>query len=131
MASGQDIPESQVPTAAVQSFKSNFTKARDVEWERAGDLFKVEFEIRPGRDHEVWYDGTGKVIKHQEEIPRRELPQAVTKSVSTGFSGYRIDDVKKITTDSTTTYVMELDSNAQDWKITVDAGGKLINKRAD
>src|SRR5690606_17486639 len=95
---GQEIPQSQVPSLVVNSFQQSFSKAYDIEWEMDGELYKVEFETGfPGKDHDVWYDKTGKLTRHKEEIAKSDLPRQVLDKIAEDFRGYRLDDIKKIT----------------------------------
>lgn len=129
---GQDIPQSQVPSLVVNSFQQTFARAFDVEWEMDGDLYKVEFEAGlPAMEHEVWYDKTGKSVRHDEEISGSDLPQKILTKVSTDFSGCRIDDAKKITEGTKSVYMMELKSMTEEWNVVFDAEGNLLSKIAD
>lgn len=129
---GQDIPQSQVPSLVVTSFQQAFSKAADVEWEKEGDLYNVSFEIGMfGPDHEAWYDAAGKLVKHEEEISKGDLPQPVQATIKSDFDGYRVDDVKKITAGSDVIYLMELKKQLEDWNVTIDAAGKVVSKVAD
>ena len=47
----QDLTESQVPSVIVNNFKKEFPKASDVEWEKKGEQYNVEFEIGWGIDY--------------------------------------------------------------------------------
>src|SRR5574337_1608331 len=97
---GQEMQQAQVPSAVVTSFQQSFPKTYDVEWEMKGENYKVEFETSlTGPDHDVWYDKTGKMIMHKEEIAKSDLPQKVVTKINTEFNSYRVDDVKKITED--------------------------------
>src|SRR5690606_29211703 len=72
----QDIPQSQVPSLVVNSFQKTFPKTFDAEWELQGELYEVEFETGLlGTDHHAWYDKTGKLVKHKEEISKGRLPK--------------------------------------------------------
>ncbi len=131
-AFGQDIPQSQVPSLIVNSFQQTFSKAFDVEWELKGDLYKVEFETGLlGTDHDAWYDKTGKLVRHKEEISKSDLPQKILAKINSDFSGYRIDDVKKITEGSKVTYSLELKTFTEEWKVAFDENGNLLSKVAD
>jgi len=131
-ALAQDIPQSQVPSVVVNKFQQSFPKAVDVEWELDGDLYKVEFETGLLRyDHDAWYDRTGKLIRHEEEISRTSLPAKVLVKISQSFSGYRMDDIKKITEDNKVTYVIELKSLLEDWKVAIDSEGTILHKVRD
>lgn len=128
---GQDIPQSQVPSVIVNNFQQAFPKAYDVEWELKGETYKVEFETGSGSDHDAWYDKTGKLIRHKEEISKSDLPQKVLDKIAAEFSGYRADDVKKITEGKKTIYTLELKTLTEEWKVTFDSNGTILNKVAD
>lgn len=131
-ALGQDIPQNGVPSIIVNSFQQTFPKAIDIEWELKGELYKAEFETGLfGKDHEAWYNETGKLVKHKEEISKGDLPKKVTAKISKDFSGYRVDDVKKITEDNNVTYTLELKSFTKEWKMAFDKEGTVLNKVAD
>lgn len=131
-AFGQDIPQSQVPSVIVNNFQQTFPKAFDVEWELKGDNYKVEFETGLlGTDHEAWYDKAGKLVRHKEEISKNDLPQKVLAKISSDFSGYRTDDIEKITEGDKVIYKLELKSFTEEWKVAFDSEGNVINKVAD
>lgn len=132
IAVAQDIPQSRVPSIIVNSFQQRFPKAYDVEWEIKGGLYKVDFETSLfGADHDAWFDKTGKLIKHEEEISKSDLPKKVRTGIEAGFSGYRIDDPKKINEGNRSTYVLELKSVREEWKVAFDAEGNVLSKVAD
>lgn len=128
----QDIPQSQVPAVVINSFQQKFPKANDIDWELKGDLYEVEFETGLlGTDHEAWFQSTGKLIKHKEEISKTDLPEKVTEKIKGDFPGYRIDDVKKITENQKVTYTLEVKNKSEEWKIAIDAQGTVLDKVAD
>lgn len=130
--SAQDMNQSQVPSIVVNNFQQQFSKAYDIEWEKEVAYYKVEFELGAnGRDHEVWYDAKGNMVKHKEEISKGELPKAVHTKIGSEFSGHRIDDTKKITEGSKVIYSVELKSTASEWKVLFDKDGNVISKLPD
>jgi hypothetical protein len=129
---GQDIPQSQVPSVIVNNFQQTFPKAFDVEWKLKGDTYKVEFEIGPlGTDHDVWYDKIGKMVRHKEEISKNNLPQKVLAKLNSDFSGYRTDDIDKITEGNKVVYKIELKSWSKEWKVVFDNEGNILSKVTD
>lgn len=131
-AFGQEIPQSQVPSLIVNNFQQTFPKTFDVEWELKGDLYEVEFETGLlGTDHEAWYDKTGKLVKHKEEISKSDLPQKVSAKINSEFSAYRVEDVKRITESDKVTYTLELKSFTEEWKVMFDKEGAILSKIAD
>lgn len=127
----QDLPKSQVPSVIANKFAAQFPKARDIDWERKGELYNVEFELDRNMDHEIWYDKDGQLVKHKEDINKSNLPAGVTKALQRDFKGYRVDDIEKITEGTAVTYKMELDSFTKDWNIVMDANGKILQQNAD
>lgn len=129
---GQDINKSQVPSVVMNSFQQKFSKASDIDWEMEGDLYKVEFEVGMRKlSHDVLIDKTGKIVHHKEEITKGDLPNSVASSIDKDFPGYRTDDIKKITEGDNTIYIVEVKKMDEEWKLTYDSNGKLVNKIAD
>lgn len=129
---GQDINQSQVPSVVLNSFQQKFPKAIDVDWEVEGSNYKVDFEMGIRKlSHDVLLDKTGKILKHKEEISKNDLPKSITSKINNDFSGYRIDDVKKISEGKNTIYTIEVKRQQEEWKLTFDPEGNMINKVAD
>lgn len=129
---GQDIPKSQVPSLIVNNFQQAFPKAADVEWKMDGEIYKAEFETGlPGIDHDAWFDKTGKLVRHREEISKSKLPKKVLAKIKADFSGYRMDDVRRITEGSKVTYALELKKLKEEWKVAFDTEGNVLSKVAD
>lgn len=132
IALAQDIPQSQVPSVILNSFQKSFPKASDVEWELEGELYKVEFETGLiSKDHDAWYDKTGKLLKHEEDISKSDLPQKVQARINTDFNGYRTDDIERITEGDKITYTLELKKMSEEWKVVIDSEGNVLSKVAD
>lgn len=97
-----------------------------------GGLFKVEFETGLfGTDHHAWFDPTGKLLRHKEEIAKSDLPAAVRNTLSKAFNAYRTDDIDKITEGPAITYKIELKSSSGKWKAVFDSTGRVLAKHAD
>lgn len=127
----QDLLQSDVPSVVVNNFQKAFPKAYDVEWELKGELYEVDFETGVSIDHEAWYDKTGKLVKHKQEIAKTDLPKAVLNTLNTDFKGYRVEDAKKITEGSKVTYKLDLESTTSEWKVLLSSEGKVLSKIAD
>ncbi len=132
-ASAQNLLSDQVPTPVKNAFDKAFTLPMDVEWSLKNTHYKVEFETGLFfTDHEVWYDATGKVLRHEEEISASDLPAAVSAAIKSEFPSYRVDDTERITVDGVPSYVVELKIKGQpDWKVAYDANGKQLQKKQD
>lgn len=128
----QKLPQSQVPSVIVNNFQKAFPKAADVEWKKKDALYKVEFETGTNKtDHDVWYDATGKLVKHKEEIATSALPAAVQAKIAADFAGYTVKDAEKITEGTKETYKATLKKQPEKWEVVFDAQGNIVSKKAD
>ncbi len=132
-AIGQDISQSKVPSVIVNKFQQGFSKARDVEWEMKGDNYEVEFEVgrHPDRDHEILYSPTGDVLRHKQEISKKDLPAQISKKLKAEYKGYRIKDVEKIVKGDQTIYKLEAKSSKEEWEMKLDDKGNILRKKRD
>ncbi|WP_210151535.1 PepSY-like domain-containing protein [Chryseobacterium scophthalmum] len=130
--SAQDIRQSEVPSVILNHFQKSFPKAADIDWEIKGNYYEVEFETGfLGDDHKILYSRDGKLVRHEEEISKSNLPKTVLASIKRSFNGYRTDDIKKITEGGKVIYNVELKSNFQEWKVVFDAQGRILQKKED
>ncbi|SHJ47753.1 PepSY-like domain-containing protein [Pseudozobellia thermophila] len=131
-SNAQDLYPNQVPSVILNEFNSRFPNASDVEWEMKGALYNVEFETGWDRDHEVWYDPEGKIVRQKDEITAKELPEAVSQTIKTKFKGYRIDDVERISDKGETVYKVEVNSLLKDdWDLVLNDKGELLSQTPD
>lgn len=121
----QDLVPDEVPSIVLNSFNKSFPRAVEVEWQKKGELFNVEFDLKK-RDHEVWLKKDGEIVKHEQEIKARELPEAVSTSIQEQFRGYRIEDVEKVEEGRQVSYKMELETITDEQKLVFDKNGKII-----
>lgn len=124
---GQDINPGSVPSAVMNAFKKAFPAATKVEWEMKGELFNADFDV-DRRDHEVWINSNGAIVKHKQEIKSRDLPAAVSQSLKKHFKGFWIDDVDKYEVGKQFFYKIELKTMTQEKNIVVDSKGAVVNR---
>ncbi len=114
------------------NFGAAYPKSTDVEWERDGELYQVEFETAEGVDHEIWYDAYVNIRREEVDISTAELPAAVRRTVAADFAGYTIDDAKRVVTPEGESYQMDLEALLkEDWVVTFTADGRLLSKVED
>ena len=111
----QDISSSEVPSVVLNSFKRSFPKSTGVEWELKGENYNAEFDI-DWRDHEVWINKTGAIVKHKKELKQGELPAAVTNQIKVNYNTYRIDDVDQFEINKKFYYKVELKKHDEEGK---------------
>lgn len=124
----QEIPQKQVPSLVINNFKKSYPKAKHIEWEKDGDLFKVDFDETANKDLEVWYDETGNPVKYEEEIPKGQLPEKVLSKINSDFKDYEIEEVEKVTENNTVHYKVELDAKKMDLNVIFDPEGEVLSQ---
>ncbi|MBX9449519.1 MAG: PepSY-like domain-containing protein [Taibaiella sp.] len=127
----QELKEEKVPSILNNKFKLKFPKAKDIEWEKIGNLYKVEFELGKSLDYKVWFDKFGKLLKNSEELLVSELPQKIRSSILTAYTNARIDEVFKVTEGLITRYEVKLRSGAKDWLVIYDEEGHPLEVKED
>ncbi len=130
-ADAQDLMKSEVPEMIVTQFEKEFPKARDVEWEKEIDYYKVDFELKRNTDWEVWYNADGTVVRKEEEWRKSKLPATVKETISGDFPDYRIDQVTRITEGDEIKFEVDLDSRDSDLNVWIDSSGKVLDSRRD
>lgn len=129
--SAQDLRINEVPSNLQSVFSKAYGNAKDVEWEKKGDDFKVEFEVNR-MDHDVWYDAQGKVLKSKIEISKKELPSVVAAAVKTKYPDYKIDSVEVYEQDGSKTYKIEIEKGwRMERNLMIDSSGKILSDRED
>ena len=125
--SAQDLQTKEVPSNLQSIFGKSYTNAKDVEWEKTGDHFKVEFEINR-MDHDVWYDADGNVLKSKSEISIKEVPAVVSAAVKAKYPDYKMDSVEVYEQKGVKTYKVEIEKGwSMERKLMIDNSGKITN----
>jgi hypothetical protein len=120
----QGIPSSEVPEAVKNAFMKTHSNAKDIEWERKGEYYNVEYEI--GRNnHELWISSEGQILRHKEDISSSDLPRRIKEKIKSDYRSYRIDDAEKLTAGNQVFYKIELEGrgNNSDLDLILDANG--------
>src|SRR5690606_2510127 len=130
-ADAQDLMKSEVPEMIVTQFEKEFPKARDVEWEKEIDYYKVDLELKRNTDWEVWYNADGTVVRKEEEWRKSKLPATVKETISGDFPDYRIDQVTRITEGDEIKFEVDLDWRDSDLNVWIDSSGKVLDSRRD
>jgi hypothetical protein len=126
----QDIPASQVPSVVLNTFKSKYSNATDIEWKLKNDIYHVEFEVEK-KDHDLWIDKSGEITKHKFDMPLSETPDAVRQKIASEFKDYKIDDVDKVEMDGKILYHVDLDGKTDDREVLFSAEGNIEENKVD
>ena len=114
----------------MQKFSKDFPKAYDIEWEKATNLYEVEFEIR-GADYEAYYDEQGNLIMYKHDIYPSDLPELIRKKVKNLYPNYRFDDIEKIVKGTEVSYKVEMERGDLDVRVIVKIDGTIVSATED
>lgn len=127
----QDLNQNEVPQNLQDALSSKFSDVKDVEWEKKGDRYKVEFEI-DRMDHDIWYDGDGNIIKSKIEVSESELPSKIASVVKDNYADYKIESIEIIETSGIKTFKIEIEKGwSKERELIVDESGKIISDLED
>ena len=131
MMAAQDLKTSEVPSNLMEKFQKSYTNTKDIEWEKVGEHYKVEFDINR-MEHEIWYDKTGTIIKKKQDITQKELPTAILTAIKSNYDGFKIDSIEMKESNEKVTYEVELEKGwNESLKVTFSTSGKVLNVKKD
>ncbi len=128
-AKAQELNSANVLDNLKDAFNKEYSKATDVEWKKELDHYKVEFDFNR-RDHEIWYNASGNILKKEQEIGETELPQAIRSVIKSKYAGYRVDDVEMVWKNKVKTYEVELEKGQDEKHVIFDDIAKVLNERS-
>jgi len=127
----QDLKSSEVPKIFTEGLLKVYPNATDIEWERSGTEYKVEFEVGK-MEHEIWFNRDGKMVKVEKDITSAEIPANLKEIIKRDYPNYRIDSVESVEMDGDVTYVVELEKSwNQSIKITFNTNGQILKAMRD
>jgi hypothetical protein len=129
MAFAQKMKQAKVPEAVVQSFKSKFSTATKVRWEReSATEFEVNFK-QNGPSLSAKFNQSGQWLETESEIKMADLPEAVRNAVAQNFKGYAADEIERVeTSDKGLIYEMELKRGKEKWEVQFSPEGTVLKK---
>lgn len=121
-----------IPTCVQDNFKKMFPQAVDVDWEKEGKFYTVDFEINTV-DKEAWFDNDCKWRMTESDVLYANLPQIIKTAVeNSNYSAWRIEDIDYIErVDHASFYVIEIEQGEKERLLFYDAFGKLLKDTTD
>lgn len=114
----QDIAPNQVPQKVSDSFQKKFPKVKDVEWERKGNLYAVEFETGRSDGHYILMDVSGVIVRHEEEdISKKDIPLAIINALKANYPKHRVEEIDRVTEKDGIKYKIELENRQNELEV--------------
>lgn len=103
-ANGEDVTP-----AAVESFKSSFKDASDVNWTSSENYFKANFTLN-GQFISAYYDAQGKMLALTRNITSFQLPITLQANLKKNYDGYWISDLFEMANEEGTFYYITIEN---------------------
>lgn len=112
--------EENISPAALESFKSAFKTATEVNWSVSENYFKADFSLN-GLYVSAFYDGEGKMIALTRNISSLQLPITLQASLKKNYEGYWISGLVEMANEEGTAYYITLEN--ADTKVVLKSTG--------
>src|SRR4030095_904911 len=100
--------EETINAKAEQSFKKEFAQAKDVSWQKAGEMVKATFTLNE-RVLFAYYSESGDLIAITRNITTDQLPISLQTSLRKNFSGYWVSDLFEMVSGGQTNYYITVE----------------------
>ncbi|HYH14085.1 MAG TPA: hypothetical protein VD794_02630 [Flavisolibacter sp.] len=97
----------EITPAVIQSFKSTFAQASEVNWSVTDNLYKVDFALN-GQYATVFYEADGNLVATTRNITSLQLPITLQASLKKDFADYWISELFEVTNAEGTSYYVTL-----------------------
>ena len=94
---------------AEQSFKKDFAQAKDVKWQKSGDLVKATFSLNDKVLFAYYNDG-GELVAITRNITTDQLPIALLTSLKKNYSEYWVTDLFEMVSGGQSNYYITLEN---------------------
>jgi hypothetical protein len=131
----KDVDKKDVPAAVMAAFEKAYPKAAVKEIEKktdsSGTVF-YEIESKSGKNKiEAVYTIDGTMTKVEEVVPVNNLPEAVTKSVSTAYPRTKITEAEKVVHGLTVEYEIDVVTGKEKNELLLDETGKVLSAKKE
>lgn len=107
------------------AFENDFSKARQVNWEKSSDFYFASFTLN-GVDVDAAYTEQGELIGTSRKISAEQIPLCVSLSIAEKYPGYKVNtSVTELTFEGVTRYYVHVLNESQLLKLKCYSNGDL------
>jgi len=117
-----DFSSANVPSIVLSTFQTNFSNAKDLDWEIAGQNYEADFEI-DNIDYSALINEKGELLKHKHDNEFFNLSQALQDTLIHKYTRNNIDDVETLVVNKDTYYQIEIEQSIIDLEKVYDKNG--------
>ncbi len=126
----------KAPAVVLNSLSENFNNIEDLKWElEKNGNYEAEFEI-DGVEYSAEFDKNGKMIESEHEISTSDLPEAVTKNITSKYPDFELDEAELLESgEYGKAYEVKIEKEDGDLEIEIeiiiDANGKILKEEKE
>jgi len=94
---------------AAQSFKKEFAQAKDVSWQKSGDMFRATFSLNE-RVLFAYYNQSGDLMAITRNITTDQLPIALQTLLRKNYTEYWVSDLFEMVSGGQTSYYITVEN---------------------
>jgi len=94
---------------AEQSFKKEFAEAKDVRWQKSGDMVKATFSLNE-KVLFAYYNEAGDLVAITRNITTDQLPIALLTSFRKNYTGYWVSDLFEMVSGGQSNYYITVEN---------------------
>jgi Putative beta-lactamase-inhibitor-like, PepSY-like len=129
LATHAQTPTAVVPQAARTHFAQTYPKAVEQEWKTGTKQVKAEFKLK-GEKYQALYLLDGKWVRTEHNIPKSELPAAVSAALKASkYGSWKVDDVEEhATPEQPKLYKLKVKSETAKAELFFTPEGRLVRE---
>ena len=128
LLAGTTACSQNTPGAVTDAFKTKFSNAQNVKWDKENDSeWEAEFEM-DGKEYSANFESDGTWKETEHEIQKSEIPENVQRTLDTEFSGYDIEESEISEKAEGSVYEFELEKGESNLEVAIDSNGKVTKK---
>ena len=125
-ACGQNAKD--LPTKVKTAFEQKFPGAQKVKWGKENATeWEAEFTLN-SKEYSANFNADGHWIETEYEIGEKEIPAAVTKTLSEEFSGYKLVESEISETANGKVYEFEIKTGSGKMEVAINTDGTIVKK---
>lgn len=121
----QRVQENDVPVVVKTTIKERYPNAKNANWEREREHYKVNFKDRD-QEHTVKIHSSGRIVETMMETDENAIPTNMKNYVANNYSNHKIRKAKKYT-DANGHVTYETHVNGRD--LVFDNNGNFLREK--
>ncbi len=129
----ETIPFSKLPKAVQKAVKKACPGGKARKCEREREHGRTQYEVKlvaDGREVEIEFDASGKVLEREEDIAVSQLPEGIARRAKSLVPGGKMEDACCKTKQGKTLYEVEIQQGRTRLELKLDSTGKVLRIRS-